>query len=90
MNIHLNLEQEEFIESQIKQGKYTNVQQVIDHALKLLEQEDQDYEKWLDETRQKVAIGLNQLERGEKVDGETVIAQLEQKFACLRQEKLHG
>jgi len=37
MNISLNSEQEKFIQSQIAKGKYTNIQQVIDSALKLLE-----------------------------------------------------
>ena len=31
---------------------------------------EQEYEKWLDETRQKAQVGIQQLERGEKVDGE--------------------
>ena len=80
MNITLSPEQEKFIQSQIARGKYTNIQQVIDSALKLLEKQDQNYEQWLDETRQKVKVGLEQLERGDKVDGEVVIAQLEAKF----------
>ena len=80
MNINLSSEQEQFIQSQIVRGKYTNIQQVIDYALKLLEKQDQNYEQWLDETRKKVQVGLEQLERGDKVDGEIVIAQLEAKF----------
>ena len=80
MNITLSPEQEKFIQSQIARGKYTNIQQVIDSALKLLEKQDQNYEQWLDETRKKVQVGLEQLERGDKVDGEIVIAQLEAKF----------
>ncbi|TRU84140.1 MAG: type II toxin-antitoxin system ParD family antitoxin [Microcystis novacekii Mn_MB_F_20050700_S1] len=89
MNITLNSEQEQFIQSQIAKGKYLNIQQVIDSALKLLEKQDQSYEQWLDKTRQKVKIGLEQLERGEKVDGEIVIAQLESKFQRMREENFH-
>jgi antitoxin ParD1/3/4 len=89
MNIILSPEQEQFIQSQIAKGKYTNIQQVIDSALKLLEKHDQGYEQWLDETRQKVKVGLEQLERGDKVDGEIVIAQLEAKFQRMRQENFN-
>lgn len=89
MNITLNSEQEQFIQSQIAKGKYLNIQQVIDSALKLLEKQDQSYEQWLNETRQKVKIGLEQLERGEKVYGEIVIAQLEAKFQRMREENFH-
>ncbi len=88
MNITLSPEQEQFIQSQIAKGKYTTIQQVIDSALKLLEKQDQSYEQWLNETRQKVKVGFEQLERGEKVDGEIVIAQLEAKFKRMREENL--
>jgi antitoxin ParD1/3/4 len=88
MNITLSPEQEQFIQTQINKGKYTNSQQIIDKALELLAKQEQEYEKWLNETRQKVQVGLEQLERGEKVDGEIVIAQLEEKFKRLRQEKI--
>ncbi len=89
MNITLSSEQEQFIQSQIATGKYTNIQQVIDSALKLLEKQDRNYEQWLDETRQKVKVGLGQLESGDKVDGEVVIAQLEAKFKCMREENFN-
>ncbi len=87
MNIILLPQQEKFIQSQIAKGKYTNIEEVIDSALKLLEK--QDYEQWLDETRPKVQVGLEQLEKGEKVDGEIVIAQLKAKLKEMRQEKLN-
>lgn len=89
MNITLSSEQEQFIQSQIARGKYTNIQQVIDSALKLLEKQDRNYEQWLNETRQKVKVGLEQLERGDKVDGEVVIAQLEAKFQRMREENFN-
>ncbi len=85
MNIILNSEQEKFIQSQLKKGTYSSVEQIIDHALKLLQKQEQDYENWVTETRKKAKIGLKQLEKGEKVDGETVIAQLQEKFNRLRQ-----
>ncbi len=40
MNISLSPEQEKFIQSQIAKGKYVNIQQVIDSALKLLEKQE--------------------------------------------------
>ncbi|MGK7919005.1 MAG: type II toxin-antitoxin system ParD family antitoxin [Trichodesmium sp.] len=51
MNIILTPEQEKFLQSQITKGRYTNIQQAIDVALKLLEKQEQDYQEWLDETR---------------------------------------
>lgn len=85
MNIILNSEQEKFIQSQLKKGRYSNVEQIIDRALKILQKQEQDYENWVNETRKKAEIGLKQLEKSQKVDGETVIAQLQEKFDRLRQ-----
>ena len=88
MNISLNAEQKKFVESQVAKGKYTNIQQVVDTALKLLEKEEENYQHWLNETRPKVEMGLKQLENGEKVDGETVMDQFAEKFKKMRVEKL--
>jgi antitoxin ParD1/3/4 len=86
MNITLTSKQEQFIQAQISKGKYTDLQEIIDSALTLLEKQEQDYEQWLDETRQKVQLGLQQLARGEKVDGEVVITQLQEKLKRMREE----
>jgi antitoxin ParD1/3/4 len=85
MDIILNSEQEKFIQSQLKKGRYSNVEEIIDRALKILQKQEQDYENWVNETRVKAEIGLKQLEKGQKVDGETVIAQLQEKLDRLRQ-----
>lgn len=42
--------------------------------------ESQSYDDWIEEIRPKIQIGLDQLNRGEKVDGEIVIAQLQEKL----------
>lgn len=76
MNISLNLEQEKIIQEKIKTGKYENVEEVISQALQLLEERDRQYEKWVEETRKKVAVGIAQLARGEGLDGEEVFNEL--------------
>ncbi len=76
MNIFLNLEQKQFIQEKLQSGKYQTADEVIIEAFRLLEERDKRYEQWLEETREKVAIGLAELERGEGVDGEVVIAEL--------------
>lgn len=64
MNIKLKPEDEQFIQTQIAKGRYVNSDEVISQALKLLEEWEQGYEQWLEETRKKVAVGLAQIERG--------------------------
>ncbi|MBP0028801.1 type II toxin-antitoxin system ParD family antitoxin [Roseofilum reptotaenium CS-1145] len=85
MNIVLSPEQKQFIESQIKKGKYLNSQELINKALQLLEKQDREYERWIEDTRKKVVVGIEQLEKGEKMDGEVVVAQLQNKFKQMRE-----
>lgn len=80
MNITFNPEEEQLIQEKLKSGKYATAYEVIVEALRLLEERDKQYEKWVEETREKVAIGIAQLDRGEGIDGEVVIARLREKL----------
>jgi antitoxin ParD1/3/4 len=72
MNIILKPEEKQLIQEKIKSGKYKTAYELIVEALRLLEKRDKYYEKWVEETREKVAVGLEQLDRGEGIDGEFV------------------
>lgn len=81
MDITLKPEQAEFLRSQLASGRYRTSDEVIDEALKLLEQREQR----LEELRQKVAIGTEQIQNGQVTDGETVFANLQEKIRRLSQ-----
>ncbi|BAZ36691.1 hypothetical protein NIES4101_26110 (plasmid) [Calothrix sp. NIES-4101] len=80
MNIQLKPEQEQIIQTLIATGKYINASEVISKALKLLEEWEKGYEDWVEETRQKVEIAAEQLQRGEGIDGEVVVERLREKI----------
>ena len=80
MNITFKSEEEQLIQEKLKSGKYATAYEVIVEALRLLEERDKQYEKWVKETREKVAVGIAQLDRGEGIDGEVVIARLREKL----------
>jgi len=80
MNITLKSEQEQLIKEKLNSGKYANADEVIEQALQLLEERDRNYERWVIETREKVADGIAELDRGEGIDGEIVIANLREKL----------
>lgn len=92
MDIKLSSRHEKFIQEQIENGRYPSADEMIALALDLLEEsiylEDSDnrqrYEKWLAETREKVAVGIAQLEQGEKLDGEEVFKELLSKLKQLK------
>jgi antitoxin ParD1/3/4 len=81
MRITLNSEQERFIQEKLQDGKYRSPDEVLAEAFRLLEERDKQYDQWLNETREKVAVGLAELERGEGLDSETVMAKLEVKYS---------
>lgn len=76
MNISLTPEQEQFIQEKLNSGKYETADELISEAFRLLEERDKHYEKWVEETRKKVAVGIAQLDRGEGIDGEEVFKEL--------------
>jgi antitoxin ParD1/3/4 len=80
MEILLNPERQKFIQKQLEEGQYRNHDEAINVALILLEKLDREYTEWLEETRQKVAIGISQLERGESLDAEEVIEGILDRF----------
>ena len=85
MSIALKNEQEQFIQKKLKSGKYGSADEVIFEAFRLLEERDKHYELWVQDTRQKVAEGLAQLDRGEGLDSETVMTRLKERVRNARE-----
>lgn len=81
MNITLKAQQEEFIQAEIKKGRYQTAEQVISEALKLLEESNRQRDEIrLEELRQKIAVGTEQIKKGQTTDGEEVFARLQEKL----------
>ncbi|HBL13898.1 MAG TPA: type II toxin-antitoxin system ParD family antitoxin [Cyanobacteria bacterium UBA11162] len=87
MNITLKPEEEQLIQEKLRSGKYQTAYEVIVEALRLLAERDNYYQKWVEETRQKVVVGLEQLDRGEGIDGDVVIARLRNKLSKARENQ---
>ncbi len=77
MNIQLKSEQEQFIRSQIDRGEYKTAEDVISEAFKLLEARAHKIE----ELRQKIAVGTQEIANGQITDGEVVFEKLQAKIA---------
>ncbi len=75
MTITLQPEQEQFIQTQLATGLYTNATEVIAEALQLLAKRNH-YDRWVEELRNKIDIAAAECDRREGVDGETAINQL--------------
>ncbi|MDY6782243.1 MAG: type II toxin-antitoxin system ParD family antitoxin [Cyanobacteriota bacterium] len=80
MNISLKPEQVDFIQKKLSSGQYRNAEQVIIEAFQLLEERDRAYQKWIEKTREKADVAIEELKRGEGLDGDVVITQLQEKL----------
>jgi antitoxin ParD1/3/4 len=87
MSITLNSEQEKIVTNLIATGSFQTADEVLQVALRLLETERQSYEAWVAQTRDLVREGIDSLERGEGVDGETVVNDLLTKLRQNREAK---
>ena len=87
MAIVLKPEQERFIQSQIDAGQFSNPEQVIDTAFRLLEQQSAEYLQWVEDVRGKIAIAQDEVARGEVLDGETVVNDILERFRKARAAK---
>ncbi|MDJ0689728.1 MAG: type II toxin-antitoxin system ParD family antitoxin [Xenococcaceae cyanobacterium MO_188.B32] len=85
MNIQLKPEHEKFIQAQIASGNYNSEEEVVDIAFKLLEKLQSEYIEWIEETRQKVNVAIAEIERGEGLDGETVVNDILERFKKARE-----
>ena len=78
MNVSLTPELEQYINEQVKSGKYASVSEIIGEALRLLWERDRIRDARLAELKEKIRVGIEELDRGEGIDGEEVFAELEE------------
>ena len=80
MTVTLTAEQEQFIAEQLKDGHYRSASDVIAQSLGMLRAQEEFIRSNTAELREKIAAGLEQIRRGEVVDGKTAIQNLREKL----------
>lgn len=80
MTVQLTPELERLIEDKLKSGRYGSASEIVRVALRLLEEHDRLQQVWAEDMRQKIAEGLDQLHKGERLDGEEVFDELEKEL----------
>ena len=83
MNIQLKPEQEKFIQEKIASGEYSNADDVISQAFKLLEER----ERKIKELKDKISVGTEQIAKGQVTDGEEVFERLQEKINRIAEEE---
>ena len=84
MNVSLTPELEKLVEHKVQSGRYQSASEVVREGLRLLDDQDRLREVQLEAVRHKIQIGLEQLDRGEGIPGEQVLAEMKRKSAAHR------
>jgi antitoxin ParD1/3/4 len=89
MNILLTVDQTDFVQTQLESGQFSTPEEVIAIALEMMASSRETHDPvWLEETRIKVQVGLDDIARGDVLDGEMVIDRLQQRLAQKRAQSL--
>lgn len=71
MNVSLTPELEKFLQEKVSSGMYNSVSEVIRESLRLMLTHDHLQTQRIAQLNQAIELGMDQLARGEYVDGET-------------------
>ncbi|HEY9783872.1 MAG TPA: type II toxin-antitoxin system ParD family antitoxin [Candidatus Obscuribacterales bacterium] len=87
MNVSLSPELEQLIEEKVKSGMYNSASEVIRAGLRLLQEQDELRQIRLRELKREVQVGLDEIDRGEIVDGDEVFQELRERNLKFKQPK---
>jgi antitoxin ParD1/3/4 len=73
MNVTLTPDQEKIVTEQIKSGHYQSAADVISQGLGMLRDQEEFIRSNETELRDKITVGLDQIRRGDVVDGKKAI-----------------
>ena len=80
MSISLNPDQERLIEAKLQSGKYHSAEEVIELALRLLDEYDRANAEWVEEVREKIDAAIVASTHTPPIDGETFVNQILERF----------
>jgi antitoxin ParD1/3/4 len=84
MTVTLTAEQEKFVAEQLAGGYYRSATDVIAQSLGMLRAQEELIRSNAAELREKIATGMEQIRRGEMVDGRTAIRNLRENLLLRR------
>ena len=80
MNVSVGQEFEDYVRAKVTSGDYASVSEVVRDGLRLLQEKEELFEARVQSLRGGIQKGIDQVERGEVRDGETVMAELRAKL----------
>jgi len=81
MNVTLTPELEDLVDLKVRTGGYASPREVVEDALRLLEERDRLLALRKDDIRQMIDAGMNSLRAGKGVDGDSFLAAMDTELA---------
>jgi len=85
MSISLTPHQERLIQKKLQTGKYNSVEEVLEIALRLLDEYDRAEAEWVEDVRGKIDAAIAISEQTPPIEGETFVNQILDRFKQQRQ-----
>ncbi len=85
--ITLTKSQEQFIQAKLRTGKYRSAEEVLEVALRLLDEYEQADSEWFNSVRAKIDAAVAASEQTPPIDGETFIAGILERFRQARETR---
>jgi antitoxin ParD1/3/4 len=86
MNVSLTPQMVKFVEEQVASGDYQSASEVVRAGLRLLHDQKEDRNARLERLRKEIAVGIEQLDRGESFSMEDVFRELRQRNRRMEEE----
>ncbi|MBH8566226.1 type II toxin-antitoxin system ParD family antitoxin [Nostoc sp. CENA67] len=80
MSISLTPDQERFIQTKLEAGKYRSAEELLEIALRLLDEYDRADAEWIEDVREKIDQAIAASDHTAPVDGETFVNQILERF----------
>jgi antitoxin ParD1/3/4 len=85
MNISFTPDQEHFIQTKLQAGKYRSAEEILEMALRLLDEYDRTDAEWVKEVRTKIDAAIEASTHTPPIDGETFVNQILDRFQQVNQ-----
>jgi antitoxin ParD1/3/4 len=87
MNVHLGSAFDQFVAELLKSGYYQTQSEVLREGLRLLKEREEVKQLRLTELRKEIAVGIEQADRGEFVDGPVAFEKIRKRSAQRKRRK---
>ena len=86
MSISLTPDQERFVQTKLQAGKYRSVEEILEIALRLLDEYDRAEAEWVEDVREKIDAAIAASEHTPPIEGETFVNQILERFRQAQQK----